>query len=257
MTVTAEEWTTELRKEICSVANKDMDIEPEDDFSKNVTYCLKHKYLTKGEYWLSQINEIAHKGIRIHKVHTRACPRRNFVDLFSSVKSFNDAQSRYIAKTVAYLIECITPSEQVIADSIREHHVRNQKNYCFNYYTSQSHTEYFYVIGDFIKFDNKYLSEHIKVHFDSLLQGFHINQNIHFYVIEDDLICSTDFGKKSHIMVDRNQDCKILACAILNEIIKPLLDDIDYGYGSITPENAKDIFSRIAEFKQVKEMVKI
>lgn len=257
MTVTQEEWKATLKKEICSVSNKDMDIEPEDDFSKNVTYCLKHKYLTKGEYWLSQIESIAHKGIRIHKSHTRACPRRNFVDLFSSVKSFNDAQSRYIAKTVAYLIECITPVEQAMADSILEHYVRNQKNYCFNYYTSQSHTEYFYVISDFIKFDNGYLTEHVKVNFDSLLDGFHINTNIHFYLMDDNLICSTNFGKKSYMIVDRNQDHTLLACAILNEIIQPLLKNIDYGYDSITPENAKDIFSRIAEFKQVNAMVEI
>lgn len=259
MTSTEEEWKATLRKEICSVANKDMDIEPEDNFSKDVTYCLKHKYLTKGEYWLGSVEsgELAHNGIRIHKVHTWPCPRRNFVDLFKCVKSFNDSQSRYIAKTIAYLIEFITPIEQDMADLIRDSHVRKHREYCYNYYTSESHEQYFYVSNGFIKFHNEPLSEHVKIHFNSYLDGYHIIKNINFYLMGDDLICSTNFGDKNYVIVNRNENFKILACAILNEMIQPLLENIDYGYNSITPENVKNIFSRIAEFKQVNSMVEI
>lgn len=76
-------------------------------------------------------------------------------------------QARYIAKTVAYLIELITPAEKEVADTILARYVWQNNQYCFNYYTSVSHLEHFYVIDDYVKFPDKGLSAHMKIHFDA------------------------------------------------------------------------------------------
>lgn len=258
MSMTEAERKDYIQQEICSVATAGIDIEPEDDYTeRDIVYCLKHKYLTSKEYWLSHTDDMAHRGIRIHKSRTQSCPRRNFDELFTSVNKFNDSQARYIAKTVAYLIECITPSEQDIADTILAHYAWQHKQYCFNYYTSVSHIESFYVIDDYVKFPDEGLCEHMKVHFNSYRDEFHIHRNIHFYVIGTDLICSASMKGTNYVVVDRNQDHRILACKILESMLEPLLKGLAYSHEDITPANVKGIFSKIAEFKQLTAMVNI
>lgn len=257
MSTNEEERKARIKHEICSVATKEMDIEPEDDYSRKPVYCLKHKYLTKHEYWLEHTDTTAHRGLRIHKCSINPCPRRNFVDLFTKVNSFNDSQARYIAKTVAYLIECVAPSEQDVSDTILENYTRDHKQYCFNYYRSVSHLENFYVVDGFVKFHDDNLSEHIKIHFDVWRDDFHIHRNIHFYVYGDKLICSADMGDINYVEVDRNEDHKVLACKILSSMIAPLLDGLEGSQETITPDNAKVMFSKFSEFKQLADMVEI
>lgn len=258
MSMTEAERKDYIKQEICSVATAGIDIEPEDNYTQhNIVYCLKHKYLTSKEYWLSHTDDTAHRGIRIHKSHTNAIPRRNFVDLFTSVNSFTDSQARYIAKTVAYLIECIAPSEQDVADTILAHYAWQHKEKCFNYYTSVSDLEAFYVIDDYVKFPDEALSEHMKIHFNTYRDEYHIHRNIHFYVIGTDLICSASMKGTNYVVVDRNQDHRLLACKILQSMLEPLLKELDYSHEDITPGNVKGFFGKIAEFKQLTEMVAI
>lgn len=258
MSMTEIERENYIKQEICSVATAGIDIEPEDNYTRhNIVYCLKHKYLTSKEYWLSQTHDMAHNGIRIHKSKTQPCPRRNFDHLFTSVNKFNDSQARYIAKTVAYLIECITPSEKDTADTILAYYANQHKNYCFNFYSSVSNLENFYVIEDYIKFPEKGLSEHVKVHFNAYIDDYSIHRNIHFYVYGNDLICSTSMKGTNYVVVERNQDHRILACKILESMLEPLLKKLDYSHEDITPNNVKDFFNKIAEFKQIVEMVSI
>lgn len=246
-----------IKATILSVANKEMDIEPEDDYSDEPVYCLKHKYLTKGEYWMGSTDYGVPDGIRIHKVHSKACPRRNFVDLFRSVNSFNDSHARYIAKTVAYLIELITPGEQDVADTILDTYVYNHKQYCFNYYTSVSHEQHFYVVDGYVKFDDDTLSEYLKLSFEVYRDGMQIRKNIHFYLMGEDLVCSAKMKGTSSVLVDRNQDHRELACKILAAIMEPLLKDLNYDHEEINPTNVKGFFDKITEFKQLQEMVEI
>jgi hypothetical protein len=245
-----------IKQEICSVATDGIGIEPEDNYTQNnIVYCLTHKYLTSKEYWLSHTDDMAHRGIRIHKSHTRSCPRRNFDDLFTNVNKFNDSQARYIAKTVAYLIELITPAEKEVADTILARYVWQNNQYCFNYYTSVSHLEHFYVIDDYVKFPDKGLSAHMKIHFDAFRDGYHIHRNIHFYTYGEDLICSASMKGANFVIVDRNQDHRILACKILQSMLEPLLKRLDSSHEDFTPDNVKGFFDKISEFKQLTEMV--
>lgn len=257
MSTRNEKQYNDIKSTILSVANKEMDIEPEDNYSSDPVYCLKHKYLTKGEYWMGSTDFDVHDGIRIHKTHTKACPRRNFVDLFKSVNSFNDSQARYIAKTVAYLIELIAPIEQEIVDNILDSYVYNHKQYCFNYYTSVSHEQHFYVVDGYVKFDDDALSEYLKLSFEVYRDGFEIRKDIHFYLMGKDLVCSAKMKGTNTVVVDRNQDHRELACKILAAIMEPLLKDLDYGHEAINPINVKSFFEKMTEFKQLKDMVEI
>lgn len=245
-----------IRQAICSVATPDIDIEPEDN-STSPVYCLKHRYLKSKEYWLHHTDETAHRGLRIHKCSINPCPRRNFVDLFTKVNAFNDSQARYIAKTVSYLIECIAPSEQNVADTILHNYVYRHKQYCFNYFRSVSHVENFYVVDGFIKFNDDTLSEHIKINFDVYRDDFHIDKHVHFYVYGDKLICSADMYDINYVEVDRNQDHKILACKILKSMILPLLTPLDYVADDLNPENIKEFFDNISKFKDITAMASI
>lgn len=249
-----------VRTEICSVADEFMDIEPEDN-SATPVYCLKHKYLTDKEYWMEGICFSAgtewHKGIRIHKSKSKACPRRNFVGLFNSVNSFTDSQSLFIAETINYLFDCIDPSKKEVGENLVSNYVRDHKQYCFNYYTGFSKFGDFYICDGFIKFENKPLTEHLKINFNIEREGLYIRKVIEFYVYDNKLRCSTMTLDGAFTVIDGNYKPEVLACNILKYIINPIVKNLDYSLDDINPTNIKDFFENVMTIRKLNEMVEI
>jgi hypothetical protein len=249
------------KSEICSVADRWMDIEPEDNFSRPPVYCLKHDGLETLQYWLESVSFglgfSTHKGIRIHRTRSSSVHRRSFVDLFSSVNSFSEQQTAYIVKVILFVLDCVAPNEQKARQKFLSNYVNERKGYCYNYYSSSSEKEDFYIVDGFIKFEEKPLSEHIKLNFKVSMSDRIMEKDIHFYVYGDDLMCATKFENAASLVVDIGEDPTELASQILKPLLVPLIKKLDYDYMDITSNNIKEFFDNIGSFKTLTDMVDI
>lgn len=261
MTKNQEKNKEFTKSEICSVSDRWMDIEPEDNFSQPPVYCLKHDGLEPLQYWIESVSFglgfSTHKGIRIHRTRSSSVHRRSFLDLFTSVNSFSEQQTAYIVKVILFVLECVAPNEQKARQKFLSKYVTERKGYCYNYYSASSEKEDFYIVDGFIKFEEQPLSEHIKLKFNVDLAGLFFERNINFYVYGDDLICASKFENAASLVVDIDEDPAELASQILKPLLVPLIKKLDYNHMDITSINIKEFFDNIASFKTLTDMVDI
>lgn len=249
------------KSEICSVSDRWMDIEPEDNFSRPPVYCLKHDGLEPLQYWLESVSYglgfSTHNGIRIHRTRSSPVHRRSFIDLFNSVNEFNEKQLAYIIKVISFVLECAAPNEQKTRQKFTSNYQNEHKGYCYSYYASSSHKEDFYIVDGYVKFEKQPLSEHIKLNLNVDQDCLFMEKDIHFYVYGNDLMCATGMDNTQSLVVDINEDPKELACEILKPLIKTFMKKLDYDYNDMTPDNIKEFFDNLEKFKTLTAMVVI
>lgn len=257
-----QERENRFRFEICSVSDRSMDIEPEDN-DENTVFCLKRKHLKSKEYWLDDIafnyTGTFHKGIRIHKVGVQGHQRSNFVEMFPKIDCFTPEQIQYIADVLAYVVEHVTPSQHDIVQGLRQHTIKAYQKYFFNYITTKADRqihEHFYIVDGFIKFEGQSLNAHIKACFDIYREGIKFDKDVHFYLYDSQLTCFTRHLRNESPVVDMLADPRELARTILFSMIPH--EYIFKNEGKLIDiENVEYFYKNLGQFKQLIEIIDV